>query len=96
MTTFILFVIAVVVAVYGSELAEVLQKLFTFLDKLNPKLKRVFVALVVYGLSLVASKLFHMTGLLDTQGIATQQFSSLFSVGLAYVFHTQDKLREDK
>lgn len=94
MEFFFLFLLVVGIAIYGSDLAEFLQKKVSFIDNLGVKEKRFFVAVLIYFFSLVVFKVFNLSGILDIENVARQQLSSLVSVGLAYVFHTQDKLKE--
>lgn len=94
MVELILFVVAVLAAVFGQPLAEWLQEHIAIIDNAPVWAKRLGVALLVYGIYKSAVALGFAVNVIDSKQLVANQIMPILSSGLAYVFHSQNKSSE--
>lgn len=80
---FLVYLLPVVIAAYGTELTELLQRWNTWLDSRSPRLKRIVAAVITYAGAKLAALL----------GAPVGDLGQLLAAGLTYLFHAQDTAR---
>ena len=90
MNEFLTYIIPIIAAALGVPIAEWIQKGIKYADDLPPSVKRILVALFVYGLNFVGVKVGAWTGFIQLDGVTVEHITSLLSSGMAYLFHSQD------
>lgn len=96
MNEFLTYIIPIVAAALGVPIAEALQKGIKYVDDLPPSVKRILVALFVYGLNFAGVKVGAWTGFIQLDSVTAEHITSLLSSGLAYLFHGQDAAKAAK
>lgn len=77
------YVVPVVVAAFGTELAELLQRWNRWLDNRSPKVKRILVATLAFvGMKAAA-----------VVGVPVSHLGEFLAAALAFLFHLQDRRR---